>query len=548
MKTLTCYLLFTLMPLSMAMGQKVDLQSALRTLDATVKKRELYIQKRQQVIDHLKKNLETSTIDNDKYTICRRIYDEYQKFDADSALAYVYRCQRLAIKNKQKEWMTQAKIDEILILIYRGEFIAVKGRLEEYGPIENLSPQIQPQLAMASLEYYMRMHGTGYVDVADKLSSSPELCWNKYKRYIPTDSWCYDYYESIVTGHHIEGRLIKRLRTLPEPSVPAAMIEVTLAKLYKSKNNSELYYYYLIESAINDICSGNREAQSLILLIESPYVRKDNERAFTYAMVCTENAKAYKDTGRSLDIVGAHAIITKTFEAELEHKNIYLSIIIALLGVLVIVALMQLRLIIKKRKRQNDMMTDLKEMNIKLQKHIDKENEMQQKLKENNECLQAELDYRNNNFLNVYLLVSRYIADVQKFKRSVFNQLIGGKIDNAKKALNASEDTEKYLQNFYNQFDKAYLSTHPDFLQRFNELMKPDKQITVPNPDSLTPELRIYALVSLGITDSVSIAEFLHYSTQTIYNYRLKIRHNSCIPEKDFADAVANMYYQQPHQ
>lgn len=194
------------------------------------------------------------------------------------------------------------------------------------------------------------------------------------------------------------------------------------------------------------------------------------------------------------------------------------------------------------------MMTDLKEMNIKLQKHIDKENEMQQKLKENNECLQAELDYRNNNFLNVYLLVSRYIADVQKFKKSVFNQLIGGKIDNAKKALNASEDTEKYLQNFYNQFDKAYLSTHPDFLQRFNELMKPDKQITVPNPDSLTPELRIYALVSLGITDSVSIAEFLHYSTQTIYNYRLKIRHNSCIPEKDFADAVANMYYQQPHQ
>lgn len=194
------------------------------------------------------------------------------------------------------------------------------------------------------------------------------------------------------------------------------------------------------------------------------------------------------------------------------------------------------------------MMTDLKEMNIKLQKHIDKENEMQQKLKENNECLQAELDYRNNNFLNVYLLVSRYIADVQKFKKSVFNQLIGGKIDNAKKALNASEDTEKYLQNFYNQFDKAYLSTHPDFLQRFNELMKPDKQITVPNPDSLTSELRIYALVSLGITDSVSIAEFLHYSTQTIYNYRLKIRHNSCIPEKDFADAVANMYYQQPHQ
>ena len=60
--------------------------------------------------------------------------------------------------------------------------------------------------------------------------------------------------------------------------------------------------------------------------------------------------------------------------------------------------------------------------------------------------------------------------------------------------------------------------------------------------DKLTPELRIYALVSMGITDSVSIAEFLHYSPQTIYNYRLRVRHNAIIPEKNFADAVAQMY------
>lgn len=63
-----------------------------------------------------------------------------------------------------------------------------------------------------------------------------------------------------------------------------------------------------------------------------------------------------------------------------------------------------------------------------------------------------------------------------------------------------------------------------------------------PASDRLTPELRIYALVCMGITDSVSIAEFLHYSPQTIYNYRLRVRHNACIPEKNFADAVAQMY------
>lgn len=63
-----------------------------------------------------------------------------------------------------------------------------------------------------------------------------------------------------------------------------------------------------------------------------------------------------------------------------------------------------------------------------------------------------------------------------------------------------------------------------------------------PASDRLTPELRIYALICMGITDSVSIAEFLHYLPQTIYNYRLRVRHNACIPEKNFADAVAQMY------
>lgn len=74
-------------------------------------------------------------------------------------------------------------------------------------------------------------------------------------------------------------------------------------------------------------------------------------------------------------------------------------------------------------------------------------------------------------------------------------------------------------------------------------MLRPEKRARfLPPPTGLSPELRIYALVSLGITDSVSIAEFLHYSPQTIYNYHLRVRHCACIPEKDFAATVAAMY------
>lgn len=535
-------LLFTLTLSPFAMGQDVNLDEALYKLDYAVAKRDYYIQKKQQSIDNLKKTLETSTTNNDKYIICKRIYDEYQKFDADSALAYAHRCEYLAKMTKQYFYFKQAKIDEMMILIYRGEYIAAKERLTECGPIEDIPSQIQPDYAMAVLEYYMRMQNK-YIDVADPLCNNAELCWDKYKKYIPANSWCYDYYESVLPSHHIENKLINDMKGIPRPSIAAAMIEVALAKLYKQRGNLKLYYYYLMLSATDDISCGNREAQSLVYLIESPYVMKDNKRAFAYTMVCTENAKEYKDAGRSLDIVGAHATITKAFETALERKSMYLFIIIVLLAVLSIIIFVQMCFIISKRKRQNVTLAKLEDVNSTLHKLIDKENDMRQKLKENNERLQEELKYRNNNFINAYLLVSRYIADVRKFNTSVFNMIITGKAENAKKMLSSTVNTDEYLQNFYKQFDKAYLSTHPDFLEQFNKLMKPDKQMTMPSSDTLTPELRIYALVSLGITDSVSIADFLHYSTQTIYNYRLKIRHNSCIPEKDFADAVAKMYY-----
>lgn len=131
--------------------------------------------------------------------------------------------------------------------------------------------------------------------------------------------------------------------------------------------------HYLILSAINDICCSNREASSLLYIVNLPYICAGTERAFNYAMLCTENAKSFNYQGRSFDIVRAHAKITRAYQKRLEN-NIMLC------------------------------------------------------------------------------------------------------------------------------------------------------------------------LVSMGITDSVSIAEFLHYSPQTIYNYRLRVRHNACIPEKNFADAVAQMY------
>lgn len=521
-----------------------NLEDNFNRLDSVVAHRAQYLQNVQQNIDELKKTLATCTFSSDRYGICKHLYDIYQKYDPDSALYYARRCQSIAVANGLKNELMASKLDELMVLILRGEYVVARGLLIKLGPIENCPPLLKTKYAITTLEYYMRIIHSKLADPSDILSTNRKLCWNTYGKYIPRDSWAYDYYDSSVTGCKIEGRLLKRLKSVPQPSIQAAMLEVALASIYKSEGQTDKYYNALINSSINDISMGNREAQSLLYLIESPYVQHNYSRAFNYAMVCSENAKAYKDMGRSLDIVKAHAVITRAYEQTIQRRSMYMMAVISLLAVALIIIFAMLTLILKKRKKQNELVMKQEGMNATLQALLKTEHEMQNQLAQNNQRLQEELKYRNTNFVNVYMMMSRYIATMQKFKKNIYNMIVSGMIDSARKALNSTSDTEEYMQDFYHHFDKAYLSTHPDFPERLNALLQPDRQIEMSAPDTLTPEQRIYALISLGVTDSVSIANFLHYSPQTIYNYRLKTRHNAIIPEKDFADTVARLYYQ----
>ena len=97
------------------------------------------------------------------------------------------------------------------------------------------------------------------------------------------------------------------------------------------------------------------------------------------------------------------------------------------------------------------------------------------------------------------------------------------------------------LKDFYRSFDSIFLHIYPDFINDFNSLLQPDKRITPKEGELLNTDLRIYALVRLGITDSIKIAEFLHCSPQTVYNNRFKVRTHALVPKKDFAEAVRTL-------
>ena len=517
----------------------VSIEEDLRRLDTAVEQRQKYEQAKLKDIARRKMEEGNCMTATDRFRFHESLCQEYLKWNPDSAVAHARKCQEIAAASQMPGLYTKALVNEAYAKVVCGKLLEATQLIRDIGDIEKLDKESQTQMAILMLELFLR---SNMGDVNNKVSREGVNCWNTYSVYLPKDNWRYQFYKVMLVQKGDTEKVVGMLDRCRQPSYEAASLAATVARLFACHEDYESFHHYLIVSSINDIECANHEAQSLLHLINSPYICLDPNRAFNYAMVCADNVKFFNDRGRSLNVVKAYTKITKSYKDGWLHRTHVLYAIIALLALAIVAIIYLLSRISKKGKLQAQLLRRLEESNAMLEEMIGKRKEAQEQLQKSNVLLQREISYHNENFFNVYQLISKYIIDMKEFKKKMYNLITAGKADTARRELNSNTVTDKYLKNFFEHFDKAFLLSHPDFVERFNALLRPEARIMQEHKDSLTPELRIYALVSIGITDSVSIAKFLHYSTQTVYNYRLKVRHASCIPEKDFAETVASMY------
>lgn len=511
----------------------------LKKLDKAVLQVDIYDQAKQKDIENAKLTLSNCVTPTETYNCYEQLYHKYMKWNPDTARYYAQQEMKIAQENGWEDRYTRAYIQDTYMLVIAGNLLDASENINKLKDIKEMTQENQHLMAILVLEFSLRTELGG---IDDLLTKDCREMWKTYSPYLPKTDWRYLYYETMILKHVSLQSLLHELEHSEQPSYKAAALYLACSKVYYEQKNYNRGIHYLILSAINDIETSNKETTSLLYLINSPHVCLNPDQAFQYAMLCTENARIFKDQGRSLEIVKAHAKITKNYQWLLQMRNYVLYAIVALLGIAIFIAILLLRKNSKKKKELSCLLAKLEESNNSLQSMIEKDKETQAQLHTANGLLKNEINYHNQNFFNVYHLISKYITDVQEYKKLVYNLVTAGKYDKARRELSSNSSAEKYLKNFFAHFDQAFLLSHPDFIKRFNALLRPECQIQPSAPNTLTPELRIYALVSIGITDSVSIAQFLHYSTQTVYNYRLKVRHGSCVDERIFAKIVAKMY------
>ena len=317
-----------------------------------------------------------------------------------------------------------------------------------------------------------------------------------------------------------------------------ALVTYYRSLIYNKLNDTEQEMGYLALSAISDIKSATKDHASLWMLAKLLYEAGDVERAYQYMRFSWSDTKFYNARLRSWQSADVLSLIDKTYQAMIEKQNNRLELYIILISILLFLFIAALVYIYRQMKRLSVARNHLQTANDQLNKLNEDLRQMNLCLKSTNVELSESNQIKEEYIARFVKLCSTYINKLDSYRRMVSKKLSDGRIAEVLKITRSQDAMDAELEELYANFDTAFLHIFPDFVKKFNALLLPDDQIVLKRGELLNTELRIFALIRLGIEDSSQIAEFLRYSVNTIYNYRSKVKNRAGGSREEFEEQV----------
>ncbi len=537
-------------------------------LDSMIENATVWEVSRQQQIDELRKKLSAVKSIEDDYLISKALYEQYSVYNADSAMMYVDRNRQLAERIGDRTMMAEWNINRSFVLSLIGllkESQEVIDSIDIMDVTEELKPQYFNQLAYlyshygqylgsnapSSINYgaYSRAYQDSTFAYANK--TDPLYLWYK--------AWASEYADG-DKKNVLKEELKAFLDSASMNSRADAMKAYALSDIYKKDGDVENRLQCLAVSAICDIQTANKDIASLEVLGKILFSTGDIDRAYSYINFCRKQAQDLPNRIRSLTLARVEKDIRDQYsERDLSQRK-RLQLYLWILSALSVVLVGTVVIIFYKNKKIDDSRKSLALLNNELESNIEElqtlkaiQDESNLKLKEvNQELSEVNNKLKEANLIKeeyigqMFHICSDYIDRLDSFRKEVVRKIKTGQTDSLQRSILSSSMMQEELKEFHQRFDTVFLTIFPDFVKDFNGLLRPEEQIELAEGESLNTPLRIYALVRLGITDSVKIASLLHCSPQTVYNNRLKIRNKAIIPKENFADAVRTLGKFQP--
>lgn len=454
-----------------------------------------------------------------------KLYDEYFVFQFDSAMVYADKAITLADRIGDKFHHDKCRIEKASLLGVGGLYGEAVALLDEIDST-HLDNKLRFDYTIAYYFIY-----TYWADYCHDYYYSPryhERANNYLKQAVtmlrPTDSY-YNFFwgEYFIYVERNDKRALehyfKTLSTVPIESRWYAMASYAIANNYSANNNNNKYEEYMLRACISDLLNCTRENLAMQDLAMYLFKKGDDnillaERYINFAM---DDAKNYNNRLRIIEISQKLPVIVSTYREKLSSQNNIMRF--ALFGVSILFAFVVVLLYFYSR--QNQLLArqrhELSESNNLLSSLNDKLNTLNSRLLDTNS--------RRERLAKLYIdLCAKYIDRLSKFETLVKRKIKVGQVNDLLNTASSSRLSEEDAATFMNSFDTAFLDLYPSFVDEFNALLRTDGQIVPSHKGRLTTELRIYALIRLGVKESSEIAALLFYTPRTIYNYRSTIK------------------------
>jgi len=508
--------------------------SLLKVLDEIVANHKQYSTQKEEKILQLKALLRITTSAEQQFVVCGQLIDEYYYYQKDSALVYAKRSIKIANQIHDTNRLISAKIKLASI---NGSIGLYKEALDIFRDIDITKyPDLKVEYynESAILYGYMAFYVVSDLDKRD-YNRLNKLYYDSLISLIPQDTSLSVLRRAVeLTDYNKYDKALDLLNRAYRKSTnnhDKAKLAYNIACVYGFKKDKKLEISWLTMSSINDLESVTKEYVSLRLLAYKLFQQGDIDRAYNYISCALEDALFCNARLRTHEISLMMPIIDKAYQHQTRTKQQILTISTIVVSVLSLFLLLAIWRVYRQMKKLALARKELAQVNDHL-------SDLNEQLLENNDSL-TEANVIKEEYIVKYMdQCSLYIDKMDEYRRSLQKIANNGKMEDLILKIKSKTFIEDELAEFYLNFDKTFIQLFPDFIEKLNKLLIPSEQIHPKTGQILNLELRIYALIRLGINDSVKIAAFLRCSANTIYNYRTRNRNNAVVHRDSFEEQV----------
>lgn len=530
---LICF--FIAISLQTVNAQQTDIDRLYNTIDSLIEHRSELLAEKEIRLKALKDGLQEGLDEDQLFKLNERIYDEYMAYNFDSAYYYINKnVERQRALGHADRFATSA-VRMAHILAVSGIFNNARLLLNEVR-VEDISTanKIDYYEQQSELNLF-RSEMANFTPLFPAYVDSMQHYRQKILEIAPHDS--YNYIFNLATYTCEQGEVDKAIKML-EDYLPKlrqgdrhySIVTSTLAFFYTHKDQPETREKYLLLSAISDLRASILENNSLrelsIILLE----RQEYKKAYNYLQQASEDAKLYGSRLRSLQAARLAPLITQAYDTERVRTQNRTYILLAILSVITLLLIGTIAFILSMMRKRRAAIEKINTLNQELERRNAAIEAANNEMKESNRI--------KDEYIGRFLELSSNYIQRGEDRAKLLNRLARDKkMAELYAELKSSASLNESIRLFYQNFDTAFLNIYPNFIKEVNSLMANGNQFEVDGGQKLTTELRILALIRLGINDNQKIADILRSSITTIYTYRSKIK-SRALSKDTFEDEI----------